>query len=99
MTKDRVPGTYKNEKQEEESVSEYQMMPPSEEVFINLAQVEVSKMPTPVGAQYLVRFITPHRVYSIPMSEDAANRLGNTLLGRSADILIAGANEIPNLRG
>jgi hypothetical protein len=95
----KVPPTLKNQ-EDEPSFEEIQFPPPMVETFIHNANFEVQQVPTPTGLFTLLRFHTPTMVYTIRLDEGGVEAILNAMGGSGASrILIAGENEIPNLRG
>lgn len=94
----KVPGTFKAK---DEELEIEQTLPPSMvETFIHNAGLEVQQVPTPNGIFTLLRFHTPGMVYTIRLDEGGVEAITNALGGGGTSrILIAGENEVPNLRG
>ena len=88
---------------EEETVQEEQMaqfLPPMVELFIHNGSIEVQQVPTPQGMMTLLRFHTPAIVFTIRLDEGGVDAVVEALKGSGTPrIQIAGANEVPKLRG
>lgn len=103
MTK--VPGTFKNKEENvlDEGTDEELRLPwppPMVELFIHNGGLEIQQVPTPQGILTLLRFHTPAIVYTIKLDEGGVEELRKAIGGGGAGrILIAGAHEVPNLKG
>lgn len=103
----KVPGTYKNQDKEETVLDEgtegelrLPWPPPMVETFIHNGGLEIQQVPSPQGLITLLRLHTPGMVYTIKLDEGGIRELISALGGTgSGRILIAGAHEVPNLKG
>ena len=99
----KIPGTYKDEKNvlDEGTPEELPLPwpPPMMELFVHNGGLEIQQVPTPQGLFTLLRLHTPAMIVTIKLDESGAENLSNALGGGGASrIVIAGANEVPNLR-
>lgn len=103
----KVPGTFKTPDPPENvldpGTEEELRLPwpaPMVEVFIHNGGLEIQQVPTPQGNFTLLRLHTPATVYTIKLDEGGTENLLKALGGVGANrILIAGAHEVPNLKG
>ena len=101
----KVPGTYKNKEETvlDEGTEEELRLPwpnPMVETFIHNGGLEIQQVPTPQGLVTLIRLHTPGMIFTIKLDEKGVESLIQTLGGTGAGrILIAGAHEVPNLKG